>query len=174
MSFYLDTNIFYHRYCPGESNAVIDWLFAQLDYSNQAITCEITISEMFRALKKQYNLGVIEVEELNLTLDFFLADIRILMQDQKLKLIPVSLQTIMKTRDLIVDQNLYAVDAIHGVIALSETPKAFITLDADFKTDFGEIRILNPLSKDFKKTVRQLIQGNEDHHIADIKERRNI
>ncbi|MHA1519642.1 MAG: type II toxin-antitoxin system VapC family toxin [Promethearchaeota archaeon] len=157
MSFYLDTNIFYHRYCPGESNDVIDWLFAQLNSSNQAITCEITISEMFRAIKMQYNLGVIERNELNLTLDFFITDIRILMQNQKLKLIPISLQAIMKTRNLIVDQNLYAVDAIHGVVALNEKPKAFITLDSDFKTDFGEIQILNPLSEDFKEKLKKMI-----------------
>ena len=75
MGVYLDTNVFYNAYCPVENNAIADWVLSRLTPNLQGVTCEWTILEMFRALKKQVNLENIEEKAAKLALDFFLSEL---------------------------------------------------------------------------------------------------
>ena len=154
MQFYLDTNIFYHAYCPVENGAIIDWLFENLSPKFQGITSEWAIIEMFRALKKQANLGIIEEKDANLALDFFLVEIGQMVQDEKIILKPVSFKSIILARELIFTYNLYAADAIHGTTAIQSNVNAFISTDSDFKYDLGSIPIINPLETNFKEKIK--------------------
>ena len=153
MQFYLDTYIFYHAYCPVEKGSIIDWLFEELSAEFQGVTSEWAIVEMFRALKKQVNLEIIEEKDANLALDFFLVEIGQMVQDDKILLKPVSFKSIIAARELIFTYNLYAADAIHGTTAIQSNVDAFITTDSDFKYDLGSIPIINPLETNFKEKI---------------------
>ena len=153
MQIYLDTNIFYHAYCPVEKGSIIDWLFEKLSTEFQGVTSEWAIVEMFRALKKQVNLGIIEEKDANLALDFFLVEIGQMVQDDKIILKPVSFKSIMAARELIFTYNLYAADALHGITAINSNVGAFISTDSDFKYDLGTIPIINPLETNFKEKI---------------------
>ena len=153
MQIYLDTNIFYHAYCPVEKGSIIDWLFEKLSTEFQGVTSEWAIVEMFRALKKQVNLGIIEEKDANLALDFFLVEIGQMVQDDKIQLKPVSFKSIMAARELIFTYNLYAADALHGITAIKSNVGAFISTDSDFKYDLGTVPIINPLETNFKEKI---------------------
>lgn len=110
MKFYLDTNIFYYRYCPIENSKCIDPIFEEIRQSHlqkrtfQLISNEIILSEMFRALKKQVNLEVIDLDVAEVALDFFIADIEELIHDGDLVLMLSSKTYLMKTQKLIFRQ----------------------------------------------------------------------
>ncbi|MHA1719412.1 MAG: type II toxin-antitoxin system VapC family toxin [Promethearchaeota archaeon] len=162
MQLYLDTNIFYHAYCPVEKGSIIDWLFDKFSTEFQGVTSEWAIVEMFRALKKQVNLGNIEEKDANLTLDFFLVDIGQMVQDEKIILKPVSFKLIMAARELIFTYNLYSADALHGITAIRSNVDAFISTDSDFKNYLGSIPIINPLETNFKEKITSFFDGPED------------
>ena len=159
MGVYLDTNIFYNAYCPVENNALADWLLNQLTPKFQGVTCEWTILEMFRALKKQVNLEKIEEKAAKIALDFFLSELGEMAEEKVLKIIPVTRSAIMASRKQIFDHNLYAADALHAAIALASQVKLFITFDSDFRGNLGTIPILNPLDPEFKEKI---IKVNDD------------
>lgn len=156
MGVYLDTNIFYNAYCPVENNALADWILNQLTPEFQGVTCEWTILEMFRALRKQVNLEKIEVKAAKLALDFFLAELGEMTEENVLKIIPVTRSAIMASRKQIFNHNLYAADALHAAIALASQVKMFITFDSDFHGDLGLIPILNPIVPNFKEAFIDL------------------
>ncbi|MFX1286058.1 MAG: type II toxin-antitoxin system VapC family toxin [Promethearchaeota archaeon] len=160
MGVYLDTNIFYNAYCPVENNALADWLLNQLTPNFQGITCEWTILEMFRALKKQANLGKIEEKAAKLALDFFLSELGEMVEEKVLKIIPVTRSAIMASRKQIFDHNLYAADALHAAIALASQVKSFITFDSDFRGNLEIIPILNPVDPEFKEKIIKLREQN--------------
>ncbi len=150
MTIYLDTNVFYHAYCPVEDPATADWILEQISPEFPGITSELTIAEIFRAFKKQVNLGVIETDKAQDALDFFLADIEEMAQSRTLHLIPVKMGTIVAARQLIFDHNLYVADALHATTALNAHTKGFVTFDADFKGAFENLLILIPTKPTFK------------------------
>ena len=153
MGVYLDTNIFYNAYCPVENNILADWLLDQLTPRLQGVTCEWTILEMFRALKKQVNLEKIEEKAAKIALDFFLSELGEMTEEKKLKIIPVTRSAIMASRKQIFDYNLYAADALHATIALASQAELFITFDNDFRGYLETIPILNPIDPKFKEKV---------------------
>ena len=155
MVVYLDTNIFYNAYCPVEDSAMADWILEQLTATSPGITCEWTLAEIFRAFKKQVNLGVIEEEQAQNALDYLIADLEELVQTKTLRLIPVTYGVIMATRTMIFTKNLYAADAVHAIIALNANAESFITYDKDFKGDLGGIPILNPGTDNFQESFLQ-------------------
>jgi predicted nucleic acid-binding protein len=147
MRLYFDTNIFYYRYCPVESAELVDKIIEQLAPEDLILTSEIMFAEMFRAFKKQANLGVIGKDEMELAVNFFLSDVKKLEQEKKIELVPITMNTIMKSRDYIVEQNLYAVDAIHAVTAVIHQCDEFLTFDHDFKKIHIGIPIIHPQNK---------------------------
>jgi predicted nucleic acid-binding protein len=153
MGVYLDTNIFYNAYCPVENNALADWLLNQLTPRFQGVTCEWTILEMFRALKKQINLETIEEKAAKIALDFFLSELGEMVEEKILAIIPVTRSAIMASRKQIFEYNLYAADALHAAIALASQVKLFITFDSDFRGNLENIPILNPLDPEFKEKI---------------------
>ena len=153
MGVYLDTNIFYNAYCPVENNFLADWLLDQLTPRFQGVTCEWTILEMFRALKKQVNLEKIEEKAAKIALDFFLSELGEMTEEKKLKIIPVTRSAIMASRKQIFNHNLYAADALHATIALASQVELFITFDRDFRGNLETIPILNPIDPEFKEKV---------------------
>ncbi|MGC9778422.1 MAG: type II toxin-antitoxin system VapC family toxin [Candidatus Heimdallarchaeota archaeon] len=157
MTLYLDTNVFYHAYCPAENSSVVDWLFNELRPKFQAITSEWCLIEIFRAFKKQVNLGSIDEKDAQIALDYFLSDVGEMTKQKLLKLVPVTNALIVASRDVIFKYNLYAADALHSITALKSSVKAFITFDSDFKTNLGPIPILNPSLHDFKAKINDLI-----------------
>lgn len=161
MAIYIDTNVFYNAYCPTEDSATADWILEQLTTNFPGITCEWTISEIFRAFRKQINLDVIEEDKVQDVIDFFLSEIAEMTQSKVLLLVPITLGAIMATRPLIFAQNLYAVDAMHAVIAANAQVKGFITYDCDFKGDLRGIPVLYPLSEAFQANILQL-KGNSE------------
>ena len=164
MGVYLDTNIFYNAYCPVESNALADWVLNQLTPKLQGITCEWTILEMFRALKKQVNLGTIGEQAAKVALDFFLSELGELSEEKKLKIVPVTRSAIMASRKQIFEQNLYAADALHATTALASQTQLFITFDSDFRGNLESIPILNPADSDFKdkfNAIKKDVQSEE-------------
>ncbi len=98
MSLYLDTNVFYHAYCPIEDQERADRLLKQLSKEFQGVTCEWMIIEMFRALKKQANLGTIEEKDAKLVVKFFLSEIGEMSQKKKIILVPVTLAALMAAK----------------------------------------------------------------------------
>ncbi len=156
MGVYLDTNIFYNAYCPVENNALADWLIEQLTPKFQGVTCEWTILEMFRALKKQVNLEKIEEKAAKIALDFFLSELGEMAEEKVLKIIPVTRSAIMASRKQIFEHNLYAADALHAAIALASQVKLFITFDSDFSGNLESIPILNPIDPEFKEKFIEL------------------
>lgn len=153
MEVYLDTNVFYNAYCPVEDNALADWLLDQLSPTFPGVTCEWTILEMFRALKKQVNLETIEADAAKITLDFFLSELGEMTEKKALVIIPVTRSAIMASRKQIFEHNLYAADALHASIASSALVKAFITFDGDFNANIGDIPIWNPTGSKFKDKI---------------------
>ena len=156
MGVYLDTNIFYNAYCPVENNALADWLIEQLTPKFQGVTCEWTILEMFRALKKQVNLEKIEEKAAKIALDFFLSELGEMAEEKVLKIIPVTRSAIMASRKQIFEHNLYAADALHAAIALASQVKLFITFDSDFRGNLETIPISNPIDPEFKEKFIEL------------------
>ncbi len=156
MSLYLDTNIFYHAYCPLEDSLIIDWLFSQLHPEFQAITSEWCLIEMFRALKKQTNLGTINEKDAQITLDYFLSDVGEMIKTNLLKFVPVTNALLVASREPIFKRNLYAADALHATTALKSHVKCFITFDSDFKSDLGKIPIINLSSHSFKAEINKI------------------
>ena len=156
MSIYLDTNVFYHAYCPVEDCEVADWILTQLSSDLQGVTSEWTLIEIFRALKKQVNLEKISEKDAKLAVDFFLTEIGEMSQKQTIHVVPITRQAIMASRYQIFQKNLYAADALHSVIAISRNVKAFITFDSDFKGDLNTIRLLNPREESFKDVLLDL------------------
>ncbi len=156
MTIYLDTNVFYHAYCPVEDPVTADWILAQITPEFPGVTSELTIAEIFRAFKKQVNLGVIEVGKAQDALDFFLADIEEMTQSKILHLLPVKMGTIVAARQLIFDHNLYVADALHATSALNARAKGFVTFDADFKGVFENLLILIPTTPNFQKDFIKL------------------
>ncbi len=152
---YLDTNIFYHAYCPTEANEEIDWLFDQLHPSFQGVTSEWTIAEMFRAMKKQVNLGVLEAADAELALDFFLTEIGEMVTNRQLQLVPVTIEIIMQARTFIFSMNLYAADAVHLASAVKHGTRCFITFDGDFPF-LSDLIVLNPTEVDFQSQLEKL------------------
>ena len=150
---YLDTNIFYNAYCPVENNVLADWLINQLTPQFQGVTCEWTILEMFRALKKQVNLEKIAEKDAKLALDFFLAELGEMNEEKILRLVPVTRSAIIASRKIIFANNLYAADAIHASIALTSQVELFISFDSDYRANLGSIPILSPLDSHFKSTL---------------------
>ena len=150
MGAYLDTNVFYNAYCPVENNALADWILDQLTPKFQGVTCEWTILEMFRALKKQVNLDKIEEKTAQVALDFFLSEIGEMTKENVLEIIPVTRSAIMASRKQIFEYNLYAADALHATIALASQVQLFITFDGDFRGNLHTIPILNPSDPGFK------------------------
>ncbi|MHA2174452.1 MAG: type II toxin-antitoxin system VapC family toxin [Candidatus Hodarchaeales archaeon] len=153
MGVYLDTNVFYNAYFPVENNALADWLLNQLTPKFQGVTCEWTILEMFRALKKQVNLEKIEVKAAKIALDFFLSELGEMAEEKVLKIIPVTRSAIMASRKQIFDHNLYAADGLHAAIALASQVKLFITFDSDFRGNLEITPILNPSDPGFKEKI---------------------
>lgn len=149
MRLYFDTNLFYYRYCPSENSEIVDSILNQLTSDDIVLTCEIMIAEMFRAFKKQTNLGVIEKSDMEMAINFLLSDIKKLEQENKIQLIPVTMNTIMKSKDFITEQNLYAVDAIHAATAVIHQCDEFLTFDGDFKNIHIGIPIIHPEEKIF-------------------------
>ncbi|MHA1973635.1 MAG: type II toxin-antitoxin system VapC family toxin [Candidatus Hodarchaeales archaeon] len=158
MSIYLDTNVFYNSYCPVEDDENADWVLQQLNTVFQGVTCEWTIIEMFRAFKKQINLQVINRKDADVAINFFLSDIGELSANGFLKIIPVSRSLIMASREQILNSNLYAADALHASVALSQRVDFFITFDSDFKANLGTIKILNPRGVSFKNKILEYKQ----------------
>ncbi|MHA1169032.1 MAG: type II toxin-antitoxin system VapC family toxin [Candidatus Hodarchaeales archaeon] len=150
MKTYLDTNVFYNAYCPVENNDLADWILDQLTPTFQAITSEWTLLEMFRALKKQVNLGKIAEKEAKTTIDFFLSEISEMSVKNKLELIPVTQFMIIASKRRVFNDNLYAADALHATVAIISNVNSFITFDRDFKVNLGNILILNPQDPGFK------------------------
>ncbi|MFQ6125261.1 MAG: type II toxin-antitoxin system VapC family toxin [Candidatus Heimdallarchaeota archaeon] len=161
MLFYLDTNVFYHAYCPVEDSSSVEWLFSQFSKICQGITCEWTILEMFRAFKKQVNLGVINEKDAQIALDFFIADISEMSKKSVLQLIPITMTAIITTRKLIFSYNLFAADALHATIAINSQVNAFITYDENFKVDLDEIPILNPQKESFRSKIEEILHRKQ-------------
>ncbi len=153
---YLDTNIFYHAYCPTEANEDVDWLLEQLNPSFQGITSEWTIAEMFRAMKKQVNLDIIEETDAQLVIDFFLTELGEMIANQQLQVMPVTMEVIMMARKFIFSMNLYAADAVHLATAIKNETRCFITLDGDFPVR-SDILLLNPMNGSFRSQFVQLM-----------------
>ena len=61
------------------------------------------------------------------------------------------LKNIIKTRKLIFEQNVYAMDTLHAITAIDTDYKSFVTMDSDFKVNFGDIQILNPKVDNIKQ-----------------------
>ena len=156
MTLYLDTNVFYHAYCPIEDASIVDWLFSQVHTDFPAITSEWCLIEMFRAFKKQVNLGTIAEKDAELALDYFLSDIGEMAKKKILVIVPVTFTHIIASRELIFASNLYAADALHAITAQRLKTKAFITFDSDFKANLGTMPIFNPSSKEFKSAIEKL------------------
>jgi len=114
---------------------------------------------MFRAFKKQVNLGVINVKDAQIALDFFIADISEMFKKTVLLLAPITMAAIITARKFIFSYNLYAADALHATIAINSQVKAFITYDEAFKADLDEIPILNPQKESFRTTIKEIIQS---------------
>lgn len=155
MPIYIDTNVFYNAYCPIEDRFAADWLLKQIDPDFPGITSEWTISEIFRAFKKQVNLKRIEERDAQITIDLFLSELGESIQKKKIILIPVKMGLIMASRTLIFTQNLYAADAIHVASAREMKVDAFITFDSNFKK-LKTIPILNPSNDIFQDSILQL------------------
>ena len=147
MRIYFDTNLFYYRYCPSESSEIVDAIIDHISSGDVILTCEIMISEMFRAFKKQTNLGVIEKTDMEMAINFLLSDVKKMEQENKIQLIPVTMNNIMKSKDYITEQNLYAVDAIHAATAVIHQCDEFLTFDDDFKNIQIGIPIIHPKEK---------------------------
>lgn len=147
MRLYFDTNLFYYRYSPSENSEIVDKIVDQLTSDDIIITCEIMIAEMFRAFKKQANLGVIEKSDMELAINFLLSDVKKLERENKIQLIPITMNAIMKSREYITEQNLYTVDAIHAATAVLHQCDEFLTFDGDFKNIYMGIPIVHPLKK---------------------------
>ncbi len=149
MAIYLDTNVFYNAYCPVEEPTVADQVLESLTQESLGITCEWSVVEMFRAFKKQVNLGVIAEADAQTAIDFFLADLAEMTDSGALRLIPVTLKIIMNARKQIFERNLYSADVVHATVANEMGVKAFITYDRDFRMNLGEIPVLNPVNPNF-------------------------
>ncbi|WP_287588073.1 type II toxin-antitoxin system VapC family toxin [Candidatus Borrarchaeum sp.] len=156
MPIYLDSNVFYNAYCPVENQKHADWLLNQLTENFYGVTCEWTILEMFRALKKQSNLGTISEKDANITLDFFLSDIGEMNQKKILTLVPVTKTAIMASRNQIFNRNLYAAEALHAVIAINSNADIFVTYDSDFRGILGTIPVINPDHESFTEKILEL------------------
>jgi predicted nucleic acid-binding protein len=155
MGFYLDTNVYYHRFCPVEHADIADWIFEQFTPEKPGISSQWIIPEMFRALKKQVNLGKINEDDAQIALDFFLSEIGLLAKNKKLVFYSIEMQYLFATRDIIFNQNLYAADALHIITAQITNAFCYITFDSDFKQKFNSIPILNPPSPSFKHEFSQ-------------------
>jgi predicted nucleic acid-binding protein len=156
MAIYLDTNIFYYAYCPVEKSEEIDWLFAQLKPDFYAIASEWIIIEMYRALKKQVNQKTIDDAEAQVMIDYFMTDINEMKEKSYLKLIPVTIDLLIKGRIPIFKYNLYAADAIHLMTAKEWKVDAFISFDTDFQRHLENIKVISPKSEDFKTEIRAI------------------
>ena len=153
---YIDTNIYYTKYCPVEDSESVDWIFDQLTPEFSGISNELIIAELFRAFKKQVNLGVINEKDAVIAVDFLIADIRERVELNIVHLIPIKLEDIFNTRSPIFGENLYAMDSLHAVCAERMKVKAFLTFDSDFKKNWGDIKLLNPTQADFKSLFLEL------------------
>lgn len=155
---YLDTNVLYHGYCPTDARNVVEWLFEHLDRGGFTAVCsEWAILELFRAFKKQVNLGIIGERTATVALDFLLADVNAMKHDGRLELVPVHLPLIIGSRPRIFSKNLYAADALHAITAIRHGVSAFVTFDKDFKGDLGKVPLLNAIDASFKHAFARAV-----------------
>jgi predicted nucleic acid-binding protein len=84
---------------------------------------------------------------MEIAINFLLSDVKKLEQEKKIQLIPVTMNAIMKSKDYITQQNMYAVDAIHAATAVIHQCDEFLTFDRDFKTIHIGIPIIYPQEK---------------------------
>jgi predicted nucleic acid-binding protein len=158
---YLDTNVFFNAYCPGEKNDIADWIFELLKPEDKGdfmgITCELSVAELFRAMKKQVNLGVIDEQVAQTVVDFAIADIGEMVRERRLVLVPITYSRIIEARSFIFGYNLYASDAIYAAVALQSGVACFITFDSDFKEYLFDTPVLSANSDDFKEGVECLL-----------------
>ena len=162
MSLYLDTNVFYNAYSPVEEQQDAELVFSELEARFYAITSEWTLSEMFRAFKKQVNLGALTDGDAETALDFVVADIGEMVQRRILKLIPITRKQILSTREIIFSQNLYSADALHAIVAAEAKADVFVTFDSDFEKKMIEMPVINPTSDHFPRILRELKEKTLD------------
>lgn len=162
MAIYLDTNVFYNAYCPLEEYEPANWILGQFSSSFKGLTSEWTIIEMFRALKKQVNLGCIQDREAKIALDFFLSEIGEMRKEGVFVLKPVNFSNIIASRNTIFKHNLYATDALYITTALDSKAVLFVTYDNDFKNVIEDIPVINPLDTSFKEHITSLKKINKD------------
>lgn len=108
---------------------------------------------MFRAFKKQVDLGPIAEKDAEIALDYFLGDVGEMVKNKTLNLMSVTQALIVAARELIFTNNLYAADALHATTAMKLETQAFITFDSDFKANLGKIPVVNPLTNNFKSKI---------------------
>ncbi|MHA1187988.1 MAG: type II toxin-antitoxin system VapC family toxin [Candidatus Heimdallarchaeota archaeon] len=137
--------------------SVVDWLFSQVHPAFPTITSEWCLIEMFRAFKKQVNLGTISEKNAEIAIDFFLSDVGEMVKKKLLLLVPVSHALIITSREPIFASNLYAADALHATTALKYNASAFITFDSDFKANLKSMPVFNPSSQNFKASIGKLL-----------------
>ena len=140
-----------------EDSKKADQVISELNDRVIGITSEWTLLEMFRAFKKQVNLHILEEEDAKVAVEFFLTDITELVQKNVLKIIPITRELIISSRQLIFKYNLYVADALHAMTTLKNQVSAFITFDSDFKAVNDHIPVINPKNSNIKD-VSQLLK----------------
>lgn len=156
MKIYLDTNVFYNAYSPVEESEICDWILEQLDTDFVGVTSEWTIIEMFRALKKQVNLEVIDEEEASIALTYFLAELGEFERNGKLITLPVTRKSIMGSRKLIFEKNIYSADALHLFQAIDNGVNCFLTFDNTLRSRITELSVINPMLENFREQIISL------------------
>ena len=74
-----------------------------------------------------------------------------------MKIIPITRELIISSRQLIFKYNLYAADALHPMTTLKNQVSAFITFDSDFNAVNDHIPVINPKNSNIKD-VSQLLK----------------
>ena len=139
-----------------DESEICDWILEQLDSNFVGITSEWTIIEMFRAFKKQVNLGVIDEYEASTALTYFLAELGDYERNGKLITLPVTRKAIFGGKKLIFEKNIYSADALHLYQAIDNEVSCFLTFDNTLLSRITELNMINPLLENFKELIISL------------------
>ena len=141
-----------------DENLSINWLFDQFTQKFPALTSDWTKLELFRAVKKQINLGAIPKDAFDKICEFIITDLRQLEAKKEVVFLRITRKQILLCANWIGKHNLYSADSLHFVQANEANAKYFVTFDRNFRGVDDSIPILNPQNDQFKAKISGLLK----------------
>lgn len=109
---YLDTSAFAKRYVKEEGSDLVDSVFEKSSTQNQIVISFWNLGEALVVFDKYRNRGHLTDEQLKGVIQNMLTEVRDLLHKGFMVVVPVSVQVLAGSWNFILDQHIYAGDAV--------------------------------------------------------------